>query len=107
MSKIDPLRGEYREFISASPTVDFDTNHVPEDLRALIPYASFWGLSDDLERERLVDCAPDHLKESLQLLIAENDDALDEWLAGPQATNPNPSAAYIAFSAMRMAADYM
>jgi hypothetical protein len=107
MAKIDQLRTEYREFASASPTVDFDTIDVPEKLWPLIPYASFWGLADDLEREQLVDSAPPRLKESLQRLIAANDDALDEWLAGPQATDPKPSGAYIAFSAMRMAADYM
>lgn len=107
MSKIESLASEYGEFISASPSVDFDATDVPVNLRSLIPYASFWGLTDDLEREQLVEVAPLHLKHDLQRLIVEYEDALDEWLAGPEATSSKPSAAYIAFSAMRMAADYM
>ena len=107
MNKIDAIRDEYMEFLSESSTVDFDSNDVPKNLRDLIPYASFWGLADDLEREQLAEKAPEHLKKSLQKLIADNDDALDDWLAGEEASSPNPSDAYVAFSAMRMAADYM
>ncbi|MGV3756680.1 MAG: hypothetical protein ACO1QS_14960 [Verrucomicrobiota bacterium] len=107
MSKIDAIRSEYGEFLSESSMVDFDENEVPESLRPLIPYASFWGLADDWEREKLAEKAPAHLKISLRKMIADNDDALDDWLAGVEASSSNPSSAYIAFSAMRMAADYM
>jgi hypothetical protein len=107
MKEIDTIRSEYGEFLSESPTVAFDSNDVPKNLHHLIPYASFWGLADDLNRERLVEKAPDHLKESLRKLIANNENALDEWLAGEEALSPDPSDAYIAFSALRMAADYM
>ncbi len=107
MCKIDPIQNEYGEFLSESSTVDFDFNDEPENLRHLIPYASFWGIADDWEREQLAEKAPTHLKESLQKLIADNDGELDAWLAGVEASNPDPSDAYIAFSAMRMAADYM
>ena len=107
MNKINPLNDEYGEFLSESSTVDFDSNDVPENLRHMIPYASFWGIADDWEREKLADNAPAHLKASLKKLIADNDDELDDWLAGLEASNPKASDAYIAFSAMRMAADYM
>lgn len=107
MSKVDAIKTEYGEFLSRSPTVDFDSKDVPENLRGLIPYASFWGIADDWKREQLVEAAPEHLKASLQQLIAVNDDALDDWLAGDEASSLNPSDAYIAFSAMRMAADFM
>lgn len=107
MKKIDVIRSEYGEFWSESPTAEFNSNDVPENLRHLIPYASFWGLSDDWEREQLAEKAPEHLRNSLHKLVADNDDALDEWLAGEEARNPDPSDAYVAFSALRMAADYM
>ncbi len=103
----DKIKNEYGDFIAKSPLVYFEINDVPSNLHSLIPYASFWGLSDDLEREQLVDCAPSHLKETLRRIIADNDDALDEWLAGDEARNPRPCSAYVAFSAMRMAADYV
>lgn len=107
MKKVDAIRSEYGEFLLESSTVEFDSNDVPENLRHLIPYASFWGLADDLAREQLAEKAPDPLKRSLKKLITDNDDALDEWLAGEEASNPDPSDAYVAFSALRMAADYM
>ena len=107
MSKVDAIKAEYGDFISHSPTVEFSADDVPKNLHSLIPYASFWGITDDLERENLVENAPDHLKVSLQKLIADNDDALDGWLAGDESSHSNPSGAYIAFSAMRMAADFM
>jgi hypothetical protein len=107
MSKIDSLKSEYDEFLSASPTVDFDDTDVPQNLLILIPYASFWGISDDYKREQLSDSAPLHVKQKFKKLITEHDDALDQWLAGADAHYRKSSAAYIAFSAMRMAADYM
>ncbi|QJE95751.1 hypothetical protein [Luteolibacter luteus] len=101
------IKTEYGSFISESPAVDFDVNDVPVNLRHLIPYARFWGISDDLERERLAEKAPEHIKSSLKELIRDNDDSLDDWLAGEEASYPDPSDAYVAFSAMRMAADFM
>ena len=38
-------------------------------------------------------------------MVASFDGLLDEWLAGPEADNPDPTAEYIAFSAMRMVTD--
>lgn len=107
MKKVEAIRNEYGEFFLESSTAEFESDDVPENLRHLIPYASFWGLSDDWEREQLAEKAPDHLKKSLQKLIADNDDALDRWLAGEEASIPDPSDAYVAFSALRMASDYM
>ena len=63
--------------------------------------------ADDWEREQLVRKAPPPVCESLQRLINEHDDALDQWLAGAEATSESPTDAYIAFSAMRMCADFM
>lgn len=101
------LEDEYGDFYSESDKVDFDVNDVPDNLRSLIPYARFWGMSDDWQREQLASKAPDSVRSSLQQLIAANDDALDDWLGGEEASLSNPSDAYVAFSAMRMCADFM
>lgn len=56
-----------------------------------------------MREDRIAKAAP----EELAALTAINryEDELDDWLAGPEADSPAPSAEYIAFSAMRMAAD--
>lgn len=103
---MDKLLKEYGEFAKCSPLVEFDESDVPENLRNLIPYARFWGISDDLEREVLSEAADQSVKDRLKALIAENDDLLDDWLAGEEADSLAPSDAYVAFSAMRMCADF-
>jgi hypothetical protein len=55
----------------------------------------------------LVQDAPERAKAELVQVVKAIDDYLDAWLAGHEATAPAPSAEYIAFSAMRMAADFM
>jgi len=101
------LEQRYGKFYTVSNQVDFVSSDVPGTLLTLIPYAKFWGLSDDWEREQLVAKAPDEIKNELKLLIVKYDDFLDEWLAGEEAGSPLPSDAYVAFSAMRMCADFM
>ena len=49
--------------------------------------------------------APTDELEGLKRVIAKHHDLLDLWLAGPEATTPNPSPEYLAFTHMRMAAD--
>jgi hypothetical protein len=101
------LQDRYGEFFNESPLVEFNAGDVPENLQSLVPYARFWGIQDDWQREQLVTKAPASIRESLRTLIAEYEDVLDDWLAGEEATSSNPSDAYIAFSAMRMCADFM
>jgi hypothetical protein len=83
-----------------------EASRIPQDLWPLIPYASFWGVSDDLERERLVAEASPEIIENLKFAMRQFAPQLDSWLAGPEADQERPSAEYVAFSAMRMAADY-
>jgi hypothetical protein len=87
------------------PKASFDPGDVPVDLRQLIPYAVFWGISDDWTREDLLRHTPEPLKNNLKWVMQRFDDQLDAWLAGPDASRDNPSDAYVAFSAMRMGAD--
>jgi hypothetical protein len=76
-----------------------------ENLRHLIPYAELWGVNDDLIRDDMVRSAPREALEDLKRLVERHDDLLDEWLAGPEADVASPSTEYLAFTAMRMAAD--
>jgi hypothetical protein len=77
---------------------------VPANLWPLLPYAEFWGITDDWAREDLVGEAPNEVLVNLRAAIVKFDDDLDKWLAGPEADDNCPSTEYIAFSAMRMAA---
>jgi hypothetical protein len=83
-----------------------DPMRVPATLRPLIPLAERFGVADDLVRERAIRAASSQERYDLVAAVRENDDALDSWLAGPEASGPNFSDEYVAFSAMRMAADY-
>ena len=82
-----------------------DSQRVPVSLRHLIPLAQKFGVSDDLAREAIVSSASKAEIEALKQAVQANDELLDTWLAGPEATGPCFSNEYIAFSSMRMAAD--
>jgi hypothetical protein len=101
------MRTVYGQFFSQSSQVDFNSEDVLHSLRVLIPYARFWGLTDDVRRELLVKSAPLLIRKNLKEVVARFDDNLDEWLAGEEAHARNPSNAYLAFSSMRMAADFL
>ena len=83
-----------------------DPQRVPPTLRALLPLAERFGIADDVAREQVVRAAGPHEVRALVASIRENDDALDSWLSGPEAAGPEWTDEYVAFSAMRMAADY-
>ncbi len=95
----------YEAFASRSAKLKMRPETVPIPLRPLIHYAEFWGASDDGTRQAMVDAAPEEVKENLVAVVSEFDDEFDEWLAAPDADSLTPSPEYIAFSAMRMAAD--
>lgn len=99
------LLERYR-LLEYEPTVArLDARKVPERLRHLIPYAQIWGVADDTLREILVRRASHEALSDLKRAVALADDLLDEWLAAAEADECHPSDEYIAFSAMRMAAD--
>jgi hypothetical protein len=99
------MRRKYGLYASAAPRISLDRSLVPKLLWPLIPYAEIWGISDDLIREDFARMAGHEAVEELRLIVAPYEDALDEWLAGPDAMSESPSIEYIAFSCMRMAAD--
>ena len=93
--------------MNLSPKASFSWTDVPAELRQLIPYAVIWGLSDDWARQDLMKRTPAALKRNLKWVVQQFDNQLDAWLAGPEAAGPTHSKAYIAFSAMRMGADFV
>ena len=82
-----------------------DPTKVPSSLHSLIHYAELYGISDDSYRQQVLDRLTDVERDKFSVSVAIFDDALDAWLAGPDAMNPTPTHEYIAFSAMWMAAD--
>lgn len=82
-----------------------DLQRVPVPLHGLIAFAQKFGVADDRVREAVVLSASAAQVSELKRAVQAADAALDAWLAGPEAAGPDFSDEYIAFSAMRMAAD--
>lgn len=99
------MRRKYGLTLDRRPKITLDPDLVPEKLRHLIPLAEFWGIDDDLIRDDLVRSSPPDAIHDLKRIVAEHDDLLDQWLAGPEAKGPSFSREYLAFSAMRLASD--
>ncbi len=100
------MKEKYRDFYESANKLALDRERIPAVLWPLLPYAELWGISDDLEREGLVNQAPREAIDDLCIAIEQFDNELDEWLAGDEADNDSPSQEYVAYSAMRMAADF-
>lgn len=99
------MREKYGLYAQNAPRIALNPANVPEPLRVLIPLAQRWGIGDDLKREDLIAMAAPEELAALTIAINQYEDELDDWLAGPEADSSAPSEEYIAFSAMRMAAD--
>lgn len=84
---------------------DLCRENVPEEFWHLIPLALKYGLSDDGYRGKALQTIDANEKSKLKSFLEEYDDNLDSWLSGPEADRPHYSNEYIAFSALRMAAD--
>ncbi|MFT4557771.1 MAG: hypothetical protein ACI92S_003144 [Planctomycetaceae bacterium] len=82
-----------------------DAERVPPEFRRLIPLAEKYGVSDDGYRSEMLESLDDEERNELATFLAEYDDALDAWLAGPEADNSTPTNEYITFSCLRIAAD--
>jgi hypothetical protein len=79
--------------------------NVPVEFRHLIPLAEKYGVSDDGYRLEMLESLDSSESDELAQFLADYDSALDSWLAGPEADHPTPTAEYIAFTCLRMAAD--
>lgn len=79
---------------------------VPPSLRPLVPMAERWGIGDDVIRSEAVEAAPIQDLEALASCFDDvSDDELDDWLAGPESYDEEPSPEYLAFSCLLMAMD--
>lgn len=79
---------------------------IPLQLHPLIGLAEKFGLADDNVREHVVANSSMEERLSIKDAVEKYDDDFDLWLAGPEAAGPEYSDEYIAFSALRMAADF-
>lgn len=112
----DDLSSRYGEFYAKGLRLRSDagessdrrlgTDNVPSQLSPLLPYADFWGISDDTYRSDLVRIAPQHIWDEFRCIVSRNEDALMKWLAGPEAKQRPPSPEYLAFSFMLQAFDW-
>ncbi len=104
---VKEMRSLYGPFYEMSGKVRLYESNVPYGLSSLLHYAEFWGVTDDIVRERLVQSAPKKVLDNLKVVIQQSDDELDEWLAGEESHSQSPSNEYVTFSAMRMASDFI
>ncbi|MFL6633544.1 MAG: hypothetical protein ACJ8HJ_14645 [Massilia sp.] len=86
--------------------MDIQPSKIPVQLHHLIGLAEKFGLADDKAREDAVANSSPEERRSLKDAVEKYDDAFDLWLAGPEAAGPEYSDEYIAFSALRIAADF-
>lgn len=103
----EQMRQLYGDFYKRGAHHRLDRSKVPRKLWPLITYAEFWGVEDDWAREDLVDDAPAEIKHNLKQVVESYDDDFDDWLAGPEADDDPLSDEYIAFTTLRMAADFV
>lgn len=79
---------------------------IPPQLHHLIGRAEKFGIADDWARDDLVaSCSPEE-RRLLKDVVARYNDEFDLWLDGPESEGSAYSDEYIAFSALRMAADF-
>jgi hypothetical protein len=99
------LREKYGLTAENRPTITLNPRRVPASLRPLIPLVEIFGISDDLIREDVVSKSPREATLQLKWAVEKYADELDQWLAGSEAAANKPSQEYVAFSAMRIAAE--
>jgi hypothetical protein len=87
------------------PSLEVVLEGTPEQFKHIAQYAAAWGISDDGYRYELIESANETLTKNLSWVNDQYADALLDWLAGPEACATPLSAAYIAFTSLRMAAD--
>ncbi len=85
---------------SSEPPVMIDPGKVPVELHELIPFAERFGFVDDVMRHASLRASDDGTRDGLKRLLRRHADALDAWLAGPEAEGPPWSPEYLAFSAL-------
>jgi hypothetical protein len=91
-----------RELRKNLPTIEFDVEDVPKNLRFLAHYARFWGVEDEGDRDTLISAASTEIKKHLKSIVHRYKKEVDEWLFHP-GDGPT-TAAYVAFTIMQICA---
>jgi hypothetical protein len=107
----ESLREKYGAFFDKGQKMRFDAGcshlplrpeRVPKELWPLLPYAAFWGISDDGYREELCEEAPPEIWKDFRETVSKYKNTLLEWETD---THP-PTTEFVAFTAMLMAYDW-
>ncbi|MCA9041781.1 MAG: barstar family protein [Planctomycetaceae bacterium] len=101
----EQLLGYYLEFANSVPIKNMDPDYVPSELREYIPYAELWGESDVAIRARLLAKAPILAIKELAAIGYEIEGKLSLWSASSEIDSSGTSKEFLAFSAMKMAAE--
>jgi hypothetical protein len=81
-------------------------DRVPSGLWTLIPLLDEWAIADDLNRSmKIEEASTEQLRELVRQVDSVDQAALYNWLAGPEAKSAAPTAEYLAFTCLTMAAD--
>ena len=83
----DEIKRRYGAFYQRGARLHLDARNVPDALWSLLPYAEFWGIADDRERENLVKAAPAEVKHNLKS-VADAFEARTGRLAGRAGGGP-------------------
>jgi len=99
------MRRVYGLYAENRDPLHLDPERIPGALRHLLALAEQFGESDDLIREDIIaKTSPAKLAE-LCLAVRACENALEDWLAGPEASGPEYSSEYIAYTCLLMIAD--
>src|SRR5262245_725950 len=106
---MNELMGKYGQFFITGIQFQREANQsseplsksvIPQTLWPLIPYAEFWGISDDGYRIDLIDAAPSNIWIEFRESVFQHLNELENWLIGPDAKRQKKTREYIAFSSM-------
>lgn len=86
--------------------MSFHLSKIPPRLHHLVALTEKYRIADDLAREKLFINSSIEEQRTMKEAVERCDVDFDVWLAGPEAAGPEYSDEYIAFSALRMAADF-
>ena len=81
-------------------------HHIPEQFRHLIPLAEVWSINDDGCRADKIEAAsPDEIHALTQAVLAFTDQLYFDWLGDATIIETDAKDAYIAFTALVLAAE--
>ncbi len=87
-------------------SINMRKDNVPSSLWPYIELAARWGIPDDGYRDEAVhQASTEELINFVKQVNGMDEDALDNWLVGPEADSDNPSEEYVAFTCLLMAYD--